>query len=95
MRALKEELDRLVIDENHLVIDVSSMTEGINQTSVEVELNDPNYEIMYVSSGIVNVTKLPTETVPAEGENGAEKVSDEPSEESGEDGSNVTEESAD
>lgn len=60
VRALKEELDSLTIESRDLEIDVSEMDEGFYNTNVTLKTElDPAYEVIYITSCNVNVTKVP------------------------------------
>lgn len=60
VRALKEELDSLTIDSRDLEIDVSEMEEGFYNTNVVLRKElDPAYEVIYITSCNINVTKVP------------------------------------
>lgn len=59
IRALKEELDSLTIESRDLAIDVSEMEEGFYNTNVVLKTElDPAYEVIYITSCNVNVTKV-------------------------------------
>lgn len=59
VRALREELDSLTIESSDLSVDVSEMTEGFYNTTVEFRNElDPAYEIVYITSCNINVMKV-------------------------------------
>lgn len=59
VRALREELDSLMLDADDLQINVSELTEGVHVVAVEVVTElDPAYEIITVGTCSVNVTSI-------------------------------------
>lgn len=59
VRALREELDSLILDADDLEINVSELTEGVHVVDVDVVTElDPAYEIITVGTCSVNVTKI-------------------------------------
>lgn len=61
VRALNEELEDFTFTSENMVIDVSKLATGYNQVAVDIQI-DPVYEVVYISSCVINVTEKSNET---------------------------------
>ena len=60
VRALREELDKLRLEADDVIIDVSGLSEGVHVVPVQfISELDPAYEVVMVGTCSVNVTKMP------------------------------------
>lgn len=75
VRALSEELDSFTFTSSDMTIDVSELEPGFNQVTIDIEL-DPVYEVVYVSSCVINVTEKSIETEDGPGSTGDHNSAD-------------------